>query len=64
MAPVIFSKTPGNKKDLNRSASLLKPFSSKLTAWSKVMEIETLTDKLFDLIDRIKTEECIKRDNR
>ena len=30
----------------------------------KVMEIETLTDKLFDLIDRIKTEECMKKSTR
>ena len=28
---------------------------------NRVMEIETLIDKLFDLIDRIKTEECMKR---
>jgi methyl-accepting chemotaxis protein len=28
---------------------------------NKVMEIETLIDKLFDLIDRIKTEECMKK---
>ena len=30
-------------------------------AIDKVMEIETLMDKLFDSMDRIKTEECIKR---
>jgi hypothetical protein len=27
----------------------------------KVMEIESLMDKLFDSMDRIKTEECAKR---
>jgi methyl-accepting chemotaxis protein len=33
-------------------------------AVGKVMEIETLMDKLFDSLDRIKTEECAKRNGR
>lgn len=33
-------------------------------AVGKVMEIETLMDRLFDSLDRIKTEECAKRNGR
>jgi methyl-accepting chemotaxis protein len=33
-------------------------------AVAKVMEIETLVDRLFDSMDRIKTEECLKRNGK